>query len=48
MKKQYPIGDGHEEFNLENMSNGKEIKALYYGSPDDAVLIWKKGMQLPE
>jgi len=48
MKKQHPIGDGHEEFNLENMSNGKEIKALYYGSPDDAVLIWKKGMQLPE
>lgn len=47
MKKQYPIVSDYEEFNFENMANGKEIKALYYGSPDDAVLIWKKGMQLP-
>lgn len=44
----HPIGDGQEEFNLEDMPDGKEITALYYGSPDDAILIWKKGIPLPK
>lgn len=51
LKIERPIGDAHEEFilqaNEENWNN-KEIKALYYGSPDDAVLIWEKGMKLPK
>lgn len=44
----HPFGDSHEEFNLEDMSDSNEITALYYGSPGDAVLIWKKGMELPK
>lgn len=28
--------------------NVKEIKALYYGTPKDNILIWKKGMDLPK
>ena len=51
LKTEHPIGDAHEEFilqaNAENW-NGQEIKALYYGTPDDAVLIWEKGMKLPK
>lgn len=51
LKTERPIGDAHEEFilqaNEENWNN-QEIKALYYGSPDDAVLIWEKGMKLPK
>ena len=26
---------------------GPDIKAIYYGNPDDAILIWKEGMELP-
>lgn len=26
---------------------GKDIKALYYGTPKDHILIWKNGMDLP-
>mgnify|MGYP005610469041 FL=1 len=51
LKRERPIGDEYAEFillaNEENWHN-REIKALYYGSPGDAVLIWKKGMQLPK
>lgn len=27
---------------------GKEIKAIYYGTPRDKILIWEKGMYLPK
>ncbi|ETT56805.1 MULTISPECIES: zf-HC2 domain-containing protein [unclassified Paenibacillus] len=27
--------------------NDVEITAIYYGAPDDPILIWKKGMELP-
>lgn len=51
LKRERPIGDESMAFNLqvneENWDN-REIKALYYGSPDDAVLIWEKGMKLPK
>lgn len=50
-KTEHPIGDAHEEFNLQAQQeywNNQEIYALYYGSPDDAVLIWEKGMELPK
>ena len=51
LKRERPIGDENVAFTLqvneENWDN-REIKALYYGSPGDAVLIWKKGMQLPK
>jgi len=51
LKRERPIGDENVAFTLqvneENWDN-REIKALYYGSPDDAVLIWEKGMKLPK
>lgn len=28
--------------------DGAEIKALYYGTPKDNILIWEKGMDLPK
>ena len=28
--------------------SGAEIKAFYYGTPKDRILIWKKGMNLPK
>lgn len=48
IKTDHPIEESQEKFRLEDMSDNNKIKALYYGSPDDAVLIWKKGMQLPK
>lgn len=27
---------------------GPDIKAIYYGAPDDAILIWEEGMELPK
>ncbi|SES46730.1 zf-HC2 domain-containing protein [Psychrobacillus sp. OK032] len=50
-KTEHPIGDVQEEFILQAQQenwNNQEIHALYYGSPDDAVLIWEKGMELPK
>ena len=51
IKSERPIGDANESFNIqgneENWDN-QEIKALYYGSPDDGVLLWEKGMELPK
>ncbi|MFT5875872.1 MAG: hypothetical protein ACI8WT_004872 [Clostridium sp.] len=31
----------------EKYGDGAEIKALYYGTPKDNILIWKKGMDVP-
>jgi Putative zinc-finger len=28
--------------------DGKEVKAIYFGTPDDRKLIWKDGMDLPQ
>lgn len=37
------------ENNTYELDNGGDVKvkAVYYGSPDDCVLIWKQGMELP-
>lgn len=32
----------------EKFGDGAEIKALYYGTPKDNILIWKKGMDVPK
>ena len=50
LKTERPIGDVHEAFNLQAQQEDRnqKIHALYYGSPDDAVLIWEKGMELPK
>lgn len=42
---------GYEDFDIEGQQinrDGMEIKALYYGTPKEHVLIWKKGMDLPK
>ncbi|WP_028612099.1 zf-HC2 domain-containing protein [Paenibacillus harenae] len=38
-----------EQVNANQKAKGKdvEIQAVYYGSPEDHILIWKKGMVLP-
>jgi len=45
-----PSVKGYAFFNIEGqeISRGKEIKAVYYGTPKDNKLIWKEGMDLPE
>lgn len=30
-----------------SFGDGVQIKALYLGTPDDRVLIWEQGMELP-
>lgn len=48
---EHQLGDAHEEFILHEQQknwNNQEVNALYYGSPDDAVIIWEKGMDLPK
>jgi len=47
----YSMVKGYDTFNIEAQEmnrDGAEIKALYYGTPEDNILIWKKGMDLPK
>jgi hypothetical protein len=47
----YSMVKGYEFFDIEGQEinrNGAEIKALYYGTPKDNILIWEKGMALPK
>lgn len=47
----YSMVKGYDIFNIEGQElnrEGAEIKALYYGTPEDNILIWKKGMDLPK
>ena len=46
----YAMTKGYQFFDIEGreMGYGREIKALYYGTPEDNILIWKKGMDLPK
>lgn len=42
---------GYDFFDIEEAERShddKEVKALYYGSQEDNILIWKKGMNLPK
>lgn len=44
------LRDGYDFFSIEHQelnNDSKEIKALYYGTPKNNILIWKKGMDLP-
>ncbi|RDW15886.1 zf-HC2 domain-containing protein [Oceanobacillus chungangensis] len=47
----YGLAKGYDFFDIEGQEmnhNGVEIKALYYGTPEDNILVWKKGMVLPK
>ncbi|MGM9950523.1 MAG: zf-HC2 domain-containing protein [Lysinibacillus sp.] len=47
----YALEKGHDFIDLDMFKEdgkGPDIKAIYYGSPDDAILVWKEGMELPE
>ena len=47
----YGLEKGYDFFDLEQQGverDGIEIKALYYGTPDDHILIWQQGMELPK
>ncbi|MEE3952759.1 zf-HC2 domain-containing protein [Peribacillus frigoritolerans] len=47
----YGMSNGYDFFDIESQQinrDGAKIKALYYGTPKDKILIWKKGMDLPE
>ncbi|MNH91189.1 hypothetical protein D3C73_437400 [compost metagenome] len=41
------IGEMENHIYQTKYGEGKEIKALYYGSRKDNILVWKKGMELP-
>lgn len=45
------LASGYTSFNIKTLEmnrGGAEIKAVYYGTPKDHILIWKKGMYLPK
>ncbi|MFJ5622790.1 hypothetical protein ACIQD3_08640 [Peribacillus loiseleuriae] len=44
MEKGYDFIDIKEQ----EVVRGKEIKAIYYGTSRDKILIWGKGMYLPK
>nr|WP_186811899.1 zf-HC2 domain-containing protein [Paenibacillus xylanexedens] len=50
-KQYYQIGlaNMYDFVNLEQIraNQGVEIRAVYYGSPKEPILIWKKGAELP-
>ncbi|RCX15368.1 putative zinc finger protein [Fontibacillus phaseoli] len=37
----------YENYVYSEKYDGKEISALYYGKPEDSVLVWKKGSDVP-
>lgn len=47
----YGLEKGYDYFDIKGQEmnhDGSEIKALYYGTPEDNILIWKKGIDLPK
>jgi len=47
----YGLANGYNFFDIKNTDlnpNGTTIKALYYGTPEDNILVWKEGMELPQ
>ncbi|MBP3953656.1 zf-HC2 domain-containing protein [Bacillus suaedae] len=46
----YALEKGYDFIDIkeQELVRGKEIKTIYYGTPKDKILIWKKGMELPE
>lgn len=51
-KSQPPYGfeKGYDFIDIKEQEEfrGKKIKAIYYGTPKDKILIWEKGMELPK
>ncbi|WP_106769678.1 zf-HC2 domain-containing protein [Paenibacillus faecalis] len=41
------IGNYNFDVKQQSASRNKEIQAIYWGTPEDRILIWEKGMQLP-
>ncbi|MDQ0193621.1 hypothetical protein [Paenibacillus wynnii] len=41
------IGEMKNQVYQEKYGNGKEITALYFGTREDNILVWKKGTDLP-
>ncbi|MCA1063928.1 zf-HC2 domain-containing protein [Rossellomorea sp. AcN35-11] len=46
----YTLEKGHDFIDIHDQEDfrGQEVKAIYFGTPKDKTLIWKKGMKLPE
>ena len=46
----FALEKGYEFIDVPDQENtrGKKINAIYFGTPKDKTLIWKKGMKLPE
>lgn len=47
----YGLANDYDFFDIKNTDlnpNGTTIKALYYGTPEDNILVWKEGMDLPQ
>lgn len=44
----YTFGDFLKTVYHDKYGSNAEIKALYFGTPKDKILIWKKGMDLPK
>lgn len=44
----YSVIDAEHYFYSEKFGQDTKIQAFYYGKPEDSVLVWKDGMELPE
>ncbi|MEM5009817.1 zf-HC2 domain-containing protein [Niallia taxi] len=46
----YELEKGYDFIDIKDQEDyrGMEIKTIYYGIPNDKILIWKKGMVLPK
>ncbi|MGO5010894.1 zf-HC2 domain-containing protein [Niallia sp. Sow4_A1] len=46
----YGLEKGYDyiDIKVQEEFRGKEIKKIYYGTPEDKILIWEKGMELPK
>lgn len=44
----YTFGDFLKTVYRDKYGEDAEIKALYFGTPKDKILVWKKGMDLPK
>jgi Putative zinc-finger len=46
----YALEKGHDFIDVpsQEQSRGRKIKAIYFGTPKNKTLMWKKGMELPD
>jgi hypothetical protein len=52
-RREQPVGileNGYDFIDIEDQEayRSKDIQKIYYGTPKDRILIWEKGMELPE